>query len=175
MQQRHSLVAALYNGLSRSAALRVVTRAGAEEKGQAFFRQAHAGGTRADLHQLGFIQNVLACFCNGRAIGANNSHHASRSQFLRGQCGGTRVARVVFHHDLDLTAINAALGIDLVSQQADNVLHVLPFRGPFARKGTHEADFDVSGKSRRRHQQGEGKSPKQTTKCFHKNPPSVMR
>lgn len=85
MQQGHGLVAALDYGRSGGFALGVVTRAGTEKERQALFGQAHAGGTRADLHQPGFVQNILAGLGHGRAVGADDRHNSGRGQLLRGQ------------------------------------------------------------------------------------------
>ena len=174
VQQGHSLVAALFDGLSGRVALCVVARAGAEKELQALFRQAHAGRAGANLHQFRFVQNALAGFGHGRSVGSDNSHNTGRSQLLRGQGGSARVACVVFDHKLNLVTLNATLGIHIVNQQGDNVFHVQTFGRPFARKRTHEANLDVTSQRRNRHKQGEGQSPDPTTKCFHELPPSGM-
>ena len=174
VQQGHSLVATLFDGFGGRIALRVVARAGAEKELQAFFRQAHAGRAGANLHQFRFVQNALAGFGHGRAVGSDNSHNTGRSQLLRGQSGSARVACVVLDHKLNLAALDATLGIHIVNQQGDNVFHVQTFGRPFARKRTHEANLDVTSQRRNRHKQGKGQSPKPTTKCFHELPPSGM-
>ena len=175
VQQGHSLVAALDNGRGGGMSLSVVTRAGAEKKRQALFRQAHAGGARADLHQTRLVQNALTGFGHGRTVGADNRNHAGGGQLLRGQGGGARVARIVFHHQLDFAALDAAFGINLVGQQADDVFHVLAFGGPLARKRTHEPDLDVRRQRHGRQQQGQGQRPEPTATSFHVTPPSGMR
>lgn len=152
--------------LARHAALFVVARAGAEEEGQPLFRQAHAGGARSDLDDLGLVDDVLRGFGHGRAIGADHGHDPGGGQLLGGKGGRARIARVVLDHQLNVPAIDAARLVHFRNQQADDLLHVLPFAGPFARQRAHETDADgIRGKGGRgrQHRDGGGKH-----QFFHK-------
>ena len=166
VQQGHLLVTGLDDGGGGGLALGVVTRTGAEEERQALFGQAHTGGAGTDLHQLGFGQDVLGGFGHGGAVGADDGHHTGGSQLLGRQGSGARVTGVVFHHQFHLAAVDAALGIGFIHEQAHDIFHVLPFGGPFARQRTHQTDLDVARQNQRRHKQGY--HSQQKPELFHK-------
>ena len=166
MQDGDLLEALGGDDLAGHAALLVVARAGAEEEGQALFRQPHAGGAGGDLHDLGFIDDVLGGFGHGGTVGADDRHHAGGGQLLGGEGGRARIARVVFHDQLDVPSVDAARLVHFRNEQADDLLHVLAFAGPFAGERAHEADADgVRGKggTGRQHEHGGGKH-----QFFHK-------
>ena len=64
-------------------------------------------------------------------VGADDGHHTGGGQLLGRQGSGARVTGVIFHHQVHLAAVDAAPGIGLIHQQAHDILHVLPFGGPF--------------------------------------------
>ena len=140
--------------------------AGAEEKGKALFRQAHAGGPRGDLHDFGFVDDVLGSLGHGGTVRPDDRHHPGGGQLLGGEGGRARITRVVFHNQLDLLAVDAARLVHFRNEQAHDLLHVLAFAGPLAGKRAHQADADsVRGKggTGRQHEHGGDKH-----QFFHK-------
>ena len=154
------------NDLAGHAALFVIAGAGAEEKGKALFRQAHAGGPRGDLHDFGFVDDVLGSLGHGGTVRPDDRHHPGGGQLLGGEGGRARITRVVFHNQLDLLAVDAARLVHFRNEQAHDLLHVLAFAGPLAGKRAHQADADsVRGKggTGRQHEHGGDKH-----QFFHK-------
>jgi len=96
------------------------------------------------------LQGLHTVTASSTSAFGNHGYHAFSHQPLGSQGRRFRVAPVVLRDDLHPLSKQAALVVQLLVEQIQDLLHFLAFAGPRARQRSHKADFDrTGGKSQR--------------------------